>query len=104
VLQGIENMGDFAWLGGRESAEMPSRVLRRQAGLIHRETVGPYNRVTFGPDPGSRLGPYEVSTSIAVGGMGEVFRARDTKLHREVASGENAETTHSSRWKWLKAA
>jgi serine/threonine protein kinase len=35
--------------------------------------------------PGSRLGPYEVRTSIGVGGMGEVFRARDTKLHREVA-------------------
>jgi serine/threonine protein kinase len=35
--------------------------------------------------PGSRFGPYEVSTSIDVGGMGEVFRARNTKLHREVA-------------------
>jgi serine/threonine protein kinase len=35
--------------------------------------------------PGSRLGPYDVSTSIGVGGMGGVFRARDTRLHRDVA-------------------
>ena len=34
---------------------------------------------------GSRLGPYEVIACIGVGGMGEVFRARDTKLNRDVA-------------------
>jgi len=35
--------------------------------------------------PGTRLGPYEVTAQIGVGGMGEVYRARDTKLNREVA-------------------
>ncbi|MCA1582975.1 MAG: protein kinase [Acidobacteria bacterium] len=35
--------------------------------------------------PGTRLGPYEVVAPIGVGGMGEVYRARDGKLHREVA-------------------
>jgi Tol biopolymer transport system component len=35
--------------------------------------------------PGTRLGPYEIITSIGAGGMGEVFRARDTKLNRDVA-------------------
>jgi serine/threonine-protein kinase len=35
--------------------------------------------------PGSRLGPYEVTAAIGAGGMGEVFRARDTKLNRDVA-------------------
>jgi serine/threonine-protein kinase len=35
--------------------------------------------------PGSRLGPYEVTALIGAGGMGEVYRARDTKLNRDVA-------------------
>jgi serine/threonine protein kinase len=35
--------------------------------------------------PGSRLGIYEVIASIGEGGMGQVFRARDTKLDRDVA-------------------
>jgi serine/threonine protein kinase len=34
---------------------------------------------------GTRLGPYEVSERIGAGGMGEVYRARDTRLGREVA-------------------
>ena len=35
--------------------------------------------------PGSRLGSYEVTALIGQGGMGEVYRARDTKLNRDVA-------------------
>ena len=35
--------------------------------------------------PGTRLGPYEVTAQVGVGGMGEVYRATDTKLKREVA-------------------
>ena len=35
--------------------------------------------------PGSRLGGYEVIASIGVGGMGEVYRATDTTLGRQVA-------------------
>ena len=34
---------------------------------------------------GTRLGPYEIGSALGVGGMGEVYRARDTKLEREVA-------------------
>ena len=35
--------------------------------------------------PGTRLGPYEIPAPIGAGGMGEVYRGRDTRLDRSVA-------------------
>ena len=35
--------------------------------------------------PGTRIGPYEVGARLGAGGMGEVYRAHDTKLNRDVA-------------------
>ena len=34
---------------------------------------------------GTKLGPYEIQSSLGAGGMGEVYRARDTRLERDVA-------------------
>ena len=35
--------------------------------------------------PGTSLGPYHIESLLGAGGMGEVYRARDAKLHRDVA-------------------
>jgi serine/threonine protein kinase len=45
------------------------------SGIVHGSTL----------TSGTRLGPYEVDTVIGAGGMGEVYRARDTRLGRDVA-------------------
>ncbi len=44
-----------------------------------------YNRATMPLLAGSRLGPYEILAAAGSGGMGEVYRARDTRLDRTVA-------------------
>src|ERR1700756_1160486 len=40
---------------------------------------------------GERLGPYEIVAALGAGGMGEVYRARDTRIGREVAIKVSAE-------------
>jgi eukaryotic-like serine/threonine-protein kinase len=46
---------------------------------------------------GTRLGPYEIQSELGAGGMGEVYRARDTRLDRQVAIKVLAAHLSSSR-------
>jgi serine/threonine protein kinase len=48
--------------------------------------------------PGSKLGPYEILSLIGAGGMGEVWKARDTRLGRMVAI-KKVKAQHSERFK-----
>ena len=58
---------------GRDSKERPSLI-----STYPRQTV-------LALTAGARFGPYEILSGLGVGGMGEVYRARDTKLNRDVA-------------------
>jgi eukaryotic-like serine/threonine-protein kinase len=46
---------------------------------------------------GTRLGPYEILSPLGKGGMGEVYRAKDTRLAREVAIKVLPEAQSSDR-------
>ena len=62
-------------------ATLTLRILRRTGST--RSTRGKASRVTLAA--GTRLGFYEIRSSLGAGGMGEVYRAHDAKLAREVA-------------------
>jgi serine/threonine protein kinase/TolB-like protein len=72
---------------GRESSAAPSRVVNTDRPIT--DPPAPFNTERYTPAvpllPGTRLGPYEIVELVGMGGMGEVYRAVDTRLERHVA-------------------
>jgi len=69
--------------------EVASRLANHQAAADFQPCAGAAAaQLVDGPaslEPGQCLGPYRIECFLAAGGMGKVYRATDTRLHRQVA-------------------
>src|SRR5206468_1737502 len=74
---------------GAQGFRTGSRLRTQGSGPRQRDSVPyiipPTSSQLMSLAPGTRIGVYEITAPIAEGGMGQVFRARDTKLDRDVA-------------------
>src|SRR6185436_11290857 len=65
-----------------------ARLADRRGGLSEPRAQAnghPKRGISMALKPGTKLGPYEVLSQIGAGGMGEVYKAHDTRLNRDVA-------------------
>ncbi len=57
----------------------------------------------MGLTAGTRLGQYQIVASIGAGGMGEVYRARDTRLGRDVAVLADGDRYLLTLWRYRRS-
>ena len=81
---GVDRLGTRAGFGREVAAEC--RIAIATTTGTRRLTVCTYTHAThLALASGSRLGPYDILSAIGAGGMGEVYKAKDTRLNRDVA-------------------
>src|SRR5262249_13126851 len=82
----------FAWQSTRTSHKRHKKPKRGKAFCGFCAFLWLESRSKFmALDAGTIIGPYEIAALIGAGGMGEVYRARDTRLRRDVAIKFSAE-------------